>query len=570
MSYQVLARKWRPRSFEQVAGQSHVLQALVNGLNSQRLHHAYLFTGTRGTGKTTLARILAKALNCEKGISAVPCQTCMTCQEIDAGRFVDLIEIDAASRTKVEDTRDILATVQYAPAQGRFKVYLIDEIHMLSTHSFNALLKTLEEPPPHVKFIFATTDPQKLPATVLSRCIQFNLKNLLPEQIIKQLSYVLTEEHIAYEETALWHIARAANGSMRDALSLLDQAIAYSNHDVKEISVRQMLGYIERENIVELLSIVANKTVQKVMEFTAQLTQSGVDFIQILDDMMAALHQITILQNVAVEEGPEFATQALAKLAETISKEDIQLFYQIALTGKRDLPLAPTERIGFEMTLLRMMAFRPAIPLSTQQTRNVMLPLPSVQPVAPVLVKPSQPEKVSVPLKNENTSQLTAKVIPAASVIDKPEATKSSGQIQENVVTKASVKDKPLVEHTVKWNELLPQLKLTGITQALAQHAILQELTENSAVLLLDIRQASILNDTVKARLVAAFSEYFQRSMAVTIEISKAPIKTPATLPEDEKKERLSIAMAELQNDPQVKNILQQFDGTIVPESITQ
>jgi DNA polymerase-3 subunit gamma/tau len=362
MSYQVLARKWRPSKFSELVGQEHVVTAISNALDNNRLHHAYLFTGTRGVGKTTIARIFAKSLNCESGLSANPCGQCGTCKDIEQGRFVDLLEIDAASRTKVDDTRELLDNVQYRPTQGDYKVYLIDEVHMLSKHSFNALLKTLEEPPPHVKFLLATTDPQKLPVTILSRCLQFNLKALSREQIQQQLSYVLTQEQINHEPAALAQLARAANGSMRDALSLTDQAIAQGNNQISASIVTDMLGLMDKNQILKMLHSLIEGHKEAVFEQVEALAQTAPNYANVLDELMSLLHQIAMTQ--VVPEACKLETisaRAIYKLAGAISKEQVQLLYQMALQGKQDLPHSMDSRSGFEMVLLRMLAFTPAI-----------------------------------------------------------------------------------------------------------------------------------------------------------------------------------------------------------------
>ena len=360
MSYQVLARKWRPRSFREMVGQTHVLKALINALDSQRLHHAYLFTGTRGVGKTTIARIIAKCLNCETGISSTPCGTCSVCREIDEGRFVDLIEVDAASRTKVEDTRELLDNVQYSPSRGRFKVYLIDEVHMLSTSSFNALLKTLEEPPPHVKFLLATTDPQKLPVTVLSRCLQFSLKNMPPERVVEHLTHVLTAESVPFEDDALWLLGRAADGSMRDAMSLTDQAIAFGEGKVLAADVRAMLGTLDHGQVYGVLHALIEGDARALIEAVRHLAEQGPDWNGVLAEMLNVLHRVAIAQALpeAVDNGQGDRERVL-QLAQALPAEDVQFYYQMGLIGRRDLPLAPEPRGGFEMVLLRMLAFRP-------------------------------------------------------------------------------------------------------------------------------------------------------------------------------------------------------------------
>lgn len=373
MAYEVLARKWRPTTFDAMVGQEHVLRALGNALASNRLHHAYLFTGTRGVGKTTVARILARCLNCETGVTATPCGTCASCVEIGEGRFVDLIEVDAASRSRVEETRDLMDNVQYAPTRGRFKVYLIDEVHMLSTASFNALLKTLEEPPPHVKFLLATTDPKKLPVTVLSRCLQFHLKNLMPERIVDYLQQVLSDEAIPADEDALWALARAADGSMRDALSLTDQAIAFGAGHLVGSDVARMLGTIDQAALERILRALAEADGAALLACCDDLAAHGADFAAVLRDLMSALHRIAVVQALpatvtdSTTGGADRTAALCAELAAVLQPEEVQLCYQIALTGHRDLPHAPDPRTGFEMTLLRMLAFQPDPPETGQE-----------------------------------------------------------------------------------------------------------------------------------------------------------------------------------------------------------
>ncbi|WP_312393601.1 DNA polymerase III subunit gamma/tau [Mixta calida] len=381
MSYQVLARKWRPQAFSDVVGQEHVLTALANGLSLGRIHHAYLFSGTRGVGKTTIARLLAKGLNCETGITATPCGVCDNCREIEQGRFVDLIEIDAASRTKVEDTRDLLDNVQYAPARGRFKVYLIDEVHMLSRHSFNALLKTLEEPPAHVKFLLATTDPQKLPVTILSRCLQFHLKALDVDQIRQQLEYVLQQENINAELRALQLLARAADGSMRDALSLTDQAIATGQGQVTTESVAAMLGTLDDDQPLALIEALAAADGQQTMSLLQQAASRGVEWEALLVEMLRLLHRIAMIQLLPSALSDEYAAveQRLRELARIVPPADVQLYYQTILMGRKELPLAPDRRMGVEMTLLRALAFHPQVEIAEPVTRPVMMPQTNVQ-----------------------------------------------------------------------------------------------------------------------------------------------------------------------------------------------
>ncbi|HCR9736412.1 TPA: DNA polymerase III subunit gamma/tau [Citrobacter koseri] len=400
MSYQVLARKWRPQTFADVVGQEHVLTALANGLSLGRIHHAYLFSGTRGVGKTSIARLLAKGLNCETGITATPCGVCDNCREIEQGRFVDLIEIDAASRTKVEDTRDLLDNVQYAPARGRFKVYLIDEVHMLSRHSFNALLKTLEEPPAHVKFLLATTDPQKLPVTILSRCLQFHLKALDVEQIRHQLEHILNEEHIAHEPRALQLLSRAADGSLRDALSLTDQAIASGDGQVSTLAVSAMLGTLDDDQALSLVEAVVAANGERVMSLVNDAAARGIEWEALLVEMLGLLHRIAMVQLSPAALGNDMAAieQRMRELARTVPPADIQLYYQTLLIGRKELPYAPDRRMGVEMTLLRALAFHPRMPLPELER-----PQQSFAPVAPTAVMtPTQvPSQQSAPVRQE-------------------------------------------------------------------------------------------------------------------------------------------------------------------------
>ncbi|HFC9515710.1 TPA: DNA polymerase III subunit gamma/tau [Salmonella enterica] len=406
MSYQVLARKWRPQTFADVVGQEHVLTALANGLSLGRIHHAYLFSGTRGVGKTSIARLLAKGLNCETGITATPCGVCDNCREIEQGRFVDLIEIDAASRTKVEDTRDLLDNVQYAPARGRFKVYLIDEVHMLSRHSFNALLKTLEEPPAHVKFLLATTDPQKLPVTILSRCLQFHLKALDVEQIRHQLEHILNEEHIAHEPRALQLLSRAADGSLRDALSLTDQAIASGDGQVSTQAVSAMLGTLDDDQALSLVEAVVDANGERVMLLINEAAARGIEWEALLVEMLSLLHRIAMVQLSPAALGSDMAAieQRMRELARTVPPGDLQLYYQTLLIGRKELPWAPDRRMGVEMTLLRALAFHPRMPLPEPET-----PRQSFAPVAPTAVMtPPQVQQPSAPAPQTSPAPLPA------------------------------------------------------------------------------------------------------------------------------------------------------------------
>ena len=420
MSYQVLARKWRPQTFADVVGQEHVLTALANGLSLGRIHHAYLFSGTRGVGKTSIARLLAKGLNCETGITATPCGVCDNCREIEQGRFVDLIEIDAASRTKVEDTRDLLDNVQYAPARGRFKVYLIDEVHMLSRHSFNALLKTLEEPPAHVKFLLATTDPQKLPVTILSRCLQFHLKALDVEQIRHQLEHILKEEHIAHEPRALQLLARAADGSLRDALSLTDQAIASGDGQVSTDAVSTMLGTLDDDQALSLVEAVVAADGERVMTLVNDAAARGIEWEALLVEMSALLHRIAMVQLSPAALGSDMVAieQRMRELARIVPPTDVQLYYQTLLIGRKELPYAPDRRMGVEMTLLRALAFHPRMPLPEPEVQRQ-----SFAPVAPTAVMtPTQVQQQPAPAQQQQNvplSDATSQVLAARSQLQR-------------------------------------------------------------------------------------------------------------------------------------------------------
>lgn len=468
MSYQVLARKWRPRSFRELVGQQHVLQALVNALDHNRLHHAYLFTGTRGVGKTTIARILARCLNCETGVSSEPCGQCGACLEINEGRFVDLIEVDAASRTKVEDTRELLENVQYAPTRGRYKVYLIDEVHMLSSHSFNALLKTLEEPPPHVKFLLATTDPQKLPITILSRCLQFHLKNMEPERIVGHLQHVLEQEMVPFEEPALWLLGRAADGSMRDAMSLTDQAIAFGSGKVIEAEVGAMLGTIDQSLVFDLLTSLADGDGSALLSSVERLSEHSPDYAGALAEVLSVLHRIAIAQAMpdAIDNSRGDRDKIIA-LAQRIASENIQLFYQTALLGRRDLPMSPDPRAGFEMVLLRMLAFRPqgvhSVPtqalaqpeVAATATSSVDAPVVDDQPAAQDVPLEQTPQPVQETQLPVTEPQPTTPPMAEAQLIQEPQdSTQASPPVmpeappwqEDDAAKKSEARSAPLVE----------------------------------------------------------------------------------------------------------------------------
>lgn len=505
MSYQVLARKWRPQNFTEMVGQNHVLRALVNALDNQQLHHAYLFTGTRGVGKTTIARILAKSLNCETGITSKPCGTCSACVDIRDGKFVDLIEVDAASRTKVEQTRDLLENVAYAPTRGRFKIYLIDEVHMLSTHSFNALLKTLEEPPEHVKFLLATTDPDRLPMTVLSRCLHFHLKNMPVETISTQLAHILTQEKITFEAAALDLLAFAAQGSMRDALSLLDQAIAYGAGQVNTAQVRELLGHIDPQIILHILQALSDQNGERLLA-AIQGAQPQV----ILDELIQALHHIAVMQLVS-ERCAQYLE--LKPFADYFSAQDIQLFYQIAVNGRRDLPWVANQQLGLEMILLRMMAF---IPVDTD----------SREPVAERKIEPVVKNKIE------------------ATVILEKKATAHS------------------------WADIAPNLGLSGLAMALASHCVLTSQEEHLIQLALAPQHAPLLNASSTQRLQDAVSTYFGRKINVKITLEETSEDTPALAQAQKKAQAQTQAEEGIKGDPQVQAMMANLGASIINDSI--
>ena len=523
MSYQVLARKWRPRSFQEMVGQEHVTQALINALDQGRLHHAYLFSGTRGIGKTTVARILAKCLNCANGVGSVPCDTCSPCTEIAEGRSMDLIEVDAASRTKVEDTRELLDNVQYAPSSCRFKVYLIDEVHMLSTSSFNALLKTLEEPPGHVKFLLATTEPQKLPATVLSRCLQFNLKNMVPDLIVRQLHKILQEEGAGSEEAALWLLARAADGSMRDALSLLDQALAFGSGQLLEAEVRDMLGSVDFQFVHELLMAIAGGEALKALEVVQRLAQHAPDYAGILQELVALLHRVAVAQAVpdATDKSWGDADQVLA-LARQMSAEDVQLYYQIALAGRRDIGYSADLRSGLEMTLLRMIAFRPSVVIDETLAGAELLPV-AEEAAAPV----KKPEPPGPPASGGKSLE--------------PE----------------------------QWAEMLDQLGLRGPSYNVASHTELQQFDGDRVCLVLDQSQTALYRDDSAEKIQQALGEFLQRPVQVEIETGVPGRETPAGRAQRLRDEYQRQLVASFQCDPGVKLLLDRFAGTLDIDSIT-
>ncbi len=530
MSYLVLARKWRPKDFSQTVGQEHVLQALTNALASQRLHHAYLFAGTRGVGKTTIARILAKALNCETGITPSPCGKCSSCLEIDEGRFVDLIEVDAASKTKVDDTRELLDNVQYAPARGRFKVYLIDEVHMLSKSSFNALLKTLEEPPPHVKFLLATTDPQKLPVTVLSRCLQFNLKRLTPKLIRDRLAHICEAENVKAEASALAMLARAADGSLRDALSLLDQAIAYCGGDVLEEPVGVMLGTIDRQHVAALLRLLATGDVQGLLNAVAEIDEQFPDYGRLLDDLSRSLQRIAVYQVVgATDLEEELSEDELAELSNQIAPEDVQLFYQTALLGRRDLHLAPDPRSGVEMTLLRMLAFQP--PRAANRKAS------------------DSPARQARTVASDSTGSKAAPAAPVATATPEPAAVKTKWQEPD-------------------WSALIHELNLSGANKLLASNCAYLNRENSTLYFNLDSRSQSLLTKSRQKALAAAVSERFGEPLRVKISIAESAPETPIQEEARRVDEKIEAARASLESDPNVIALQDMFGAQLNPDSI--
>ena len=538
MSYQALARTWRPGTFSDLVGQEHVVKALVNGLDDDRLHHAYLFTGTRGVGKTTIARILAKCLNCETGVSSTPCGTCGACVEIDSGRFVDLIEVDAASRTKVDDTRELLDNVQYAPSVGRYKVYLIDEVHMLSNHSFNALLKTLEEPPPHVKFLLATTDPQKLPVTVLSRCLQFNLKRLPVSMIGERLQKVTKAESIGAEPGALEQIAVAADGSMRDALSLLDQAAAYCSGELGESDVRAMLGTIDQGTAIRLLRALGAGQADELLATVAELDEMVPDYASALDELAMLIQRAAVAQ---VAESPVVGTgsggDAIREFAESIPAEDLQLYYQIALIGKRDLHLAPSARTGFEMILLRMLAFRPAAATQAPPSRT-------------------RTAKAGTPRRSGPSSRT---VQPAADA--QPAAARKSSPTAEP--------EKQLsVEELADWDTALSNMKLTGAARQLANNCQFRSVDGDVVNLVLDESAAHLRTDTLMKKLRNAVSQGLGRDIRIKIEQGRTEAETPAQRKTRKERERQQQAEKSIESDPNVLAAQKAFGATVDPASI--
>ena len=577
MSYQVLARKWRPKSFSETAGQEHVLQALINALDNDRLHHAYLFTGTRGVGKTTIARILSKCLNCEKGVSSVPCGECSSCNEIDEGRFIDLIEVDAASRTGVDDMRDLLDNVQYLPSRGRYKIYLIDEVHMLSKSSFAALLKTLEEPPPHVKFLFATTDPQKLPITVLSRCLQFNLKNLSPARIAEHLQFVLGEEKVPFDEGGVWAIGRAADGSMRDALSLTDQAIGHGGGHINEVDVSAMLGTIERRFVVDICQALASQSGATLLSSIAKMAEQSPDYGAAMGDILSVWHQVAILQTVpeALDKGLSHFTE-LASLAETVSREDVQLFYQICLLGRKDLNLAPDQRSGFEMSMLRALAFRPATngrPIAVSPVILEVDPPVKKFDAAEVPVasnQPAQPQTTSITDEVSMVGLQDIQDTSEPSVIAEPEAVEEENIPSLTTRVASDFADNIALDDFTpeNWVDVRRQLTIGASLGEVASHCLYLSRQNNELTFMIDDQENSLYGSGHQLSLADALTMYFGQEIKVFINSGLTEAETPRAVDRRETAERHSEAVDMLNKDPSVQRFKQLFDGVLDERSV--
>ncbi|WP_319237525.1 DNA polymerase III subunit gamma/tau [uncultured Propionivibrio sp.] len=568
MSYQVLARKWRPKSFESLVGQEHVVRALTHALSDQRLHHAYLFTGTRGVGKTTLARILAKSLNCETGVTATPCGVCSACTEIDAGRFVDLLEVDAATNTKVDEMRQLLENAVYAPTRGRFKVYVIDEVHMLSNSAFNAMLKTLEEPPEHVKFILATTDPQKIPVTVLSRCLQFNLKQMTPPLISGHLRHILEVEGVAADAAALNLLARSASGSMRDALSLLDQAIAHGAGKVDEDQVRDMLGTVDLDYLYSILDALLADDVSGMLQVADAMATRSLSFDEALQELAALFTRLQIAQlapQAIADDLPE--RERLLALAGQFDPEFIQLGYQIAVHGRKELPLAPDEQAGFVMTLLRLHTFRPADdgdmsppPAARPKAPPVTRPAPAKSPVsapAPASEAPPTPRMSEAPVPERRPAAIET-VIPEAP---------GAREVQPAAAPPAQKVSAPS-QVSGDWHDILPALGVSGMARELGQHCLLQSVEETRVVLCLSPAHRHLQIKPAQDKLQQALSEYFGRPLSLRIDLDEVAGDTPAVTAQRRRQERQEQAVASLEQDEFVREAIDLFDATVIESSI--
>lgn len=576
MSYQVLARKWRPSNFSEVAGQAHVLKSLINALDNERLHHAYLFTGTRGVGKTTLARILAKCLNCEEGISSKPCEKCDSCKEINEGRFIDLIEVDAASRTKVEDTRELLDNVQYSPSRGRFKVYLIDEVHMLSNHSFNALLKTLEEPPPHVKFLLATTDPQKLPITILSRCLQFNLKNLSPQLIAEYLGSILEKESIEADEEALWQISASASGSMRDALTLVDQAISYCEGKVATEGVIEMLGVPAQSQVYALLKAMASRSVASILELIQDIAEQTPDYSHTLDSLLSTLHRIAIAQIEPKAIDNSLGDKAqIVELASLISAEDVQLYYQMGVKGREDLRLSAEVRTAFEMLLIRMLVFSP----------SYVEPEPSaIEPAASDESVAVEDSAVDEKKKNKIADSEESSVASIEAEPELPEESEADPQeeaAEEVVPSNEAESATPVLTDTANsesislatlnqrsWLQLYPQLTISGIAANVLANSDFQRVDGQDLYFVLDQSQSAVFTEELLPKVSQALSDYFATTINAHIEIGQTQNETPALLSQRLKAEQHEAMVTDFESDENVQQLLRRFSGTLAKESI--
>jgi DNA polymerase-3 subunit gamma/tau len=545
MSYQVLARKWRPKQFDELVGQEHVVKALTHALDSGRVHHAYLFTGTRGVGKTTIARIFAKSLNCERGMSAHPCGECAVCKAVDAGRFVDLIEIDAASNTGVDDVREVIENAQYAPARGRYKVYLVDEVHMLSKSAFNALLKTLEEPPEHVKFLLATTDPQKLPVTVLSRCLKFGLKRLLPDQITGQMRMILGKEGVAFDDGAIEELARGADGSLRDGLSLLDQAIAHGGGTLRVDDVRAMLGTIADNDVGTLLRALADGDGKALLAEADRIAGLSPDFAMVLEQLANALHRIQLRQLVPGFAGDEAEREMLDTLAGEVDPEDVQVWYQFALNGRRDLPLAPDLRAGFEMTLLRMLAFRAGRAGAEPPARSVEAATPAGPARTPA-------------------RSAAAVVAPAASA--KPRAAQVVADAPDQPAQ--AKPDVPRIDGVADWEAWIGLAKLGGPVGQLARHALPKSFEADVLTLVLKPEHMVFCSDALCGQLQTGLGDAIGRKLRVRVVPAETIADTPAARAAKARSNRQAAAERALAEDPIVQDFQRQLGAEIIPESI--
>jgi DNA polymerase-3 subunit gamma/tau len=535
MTYQVLARKWRPKSFSDMAGQEHVLQTLIHALDNNRLHHAYLFTGTRGVGKTTIARIFAKCLNCEAGVSSVPCGTCSACQEIAEGRFIDLIEVDAASKTKVEDTRELLENVQYAPSRGRYKVYLIDEVHMLSTHSFNALLKTLEEPPPHVIFLLATTDPHKLPITILSRCLQFSLKNLTPQKIVDYVRSVLIAEQIEFEESALWHIARAAQGSMRDALTLIDQSISFCGGNITEVEVSSLLGTPDQAILFKIIDAVHKANAAELLDIAALIASRAFDYGILLENFLSLLHRIAVAQLIpAAVDNSQGDREQVIQIAKDNTAENIQLYYQIALKGRQDIGISHDQRMAFEMLLLRMLAFIPQLPRETSQ----------------LLENISHDESIAIEEKKKTEDQLAEDISP------------------KHNAEEYNLSSMP-VENIEVWLSIIANSNLGGITGNLLANCVPELFESDHLYLVLDETQSSLFNQEHAERIKLSLSATIGKKINLSIRVGELPAESPAMISQRIRMERIKLAIQNFESDEFVQTLISKFSAKIITDSIT-